>query len=148
VEIMPRKEMAMSRDWYLAHATIDQEWVRQLELQWENHYDIEILNPFWDIEREAEYMRAILNGYAESYGQDTSVVVERNRIGVLTCAKTLAIVTGNFTVGTIGEMAFGHSIGKEVVTIALNGHHKNYWIRELSSEVYVAVEEFEQMELQ
>jgi len=138
----------MSREWYLAHATVDRDWVRQLELQWEARYEVDFINPFWDVKREAEWIKAVKDGHASLYGQDFKLVVQQNRLGILTCEKTLAIVSGSFSVGTFGEMAFASSIGKDVITLALNGTHENYWLKEWSNEIYTTVEEFEEMELQ
>jgi len=133
------------RDYYGAHPFPSREEFRLWELETENHYDIEIVNPFYDLGRED--IKAVDEGLKERYDFDPATIVLRDITAMLSCQKVLVWINGEFSIGTIIEFIIAVFLRKETHVVVTNGHQDHPWIKYFATEIYTSFDEFVDNEL-
>lgn len=127
---------------YGAHPFNARTWFRQWELHLEALFEIQIINPFYDVNRED--ILAIDNGLKEKYDTNHELIVKADLGLVANADGVIAIVDGSFSIGTSMEMFFAKSMHKPVFVICTNGHEKHPWLRYVAEQIYTKAEDFEQ----
>ena len=128
---------------YLAHPFDARFEMRKWELATEVKYDIEIINPFYDITRED--VDVIDSGIAGRYERlNPQELVNRDLEAIYSCDELLAIVNGCLSYGTLMEIVYARLCDKDISIVCTNGHEKHPWLQYHADEVYTSLEEYEQ----
>ena len=138
---------------YLCHPFDSRYKMREWELKVEKLLGIEIINPFFDVERPdkniIETPDITLSSQStrkERYGlsdEDVDILVERDLKLIKECDGVIVIVDGSLSYGTIQEMVYAKNWGKLVCSIISNGHVGHPWLRYHSTEVFENLDKFE-----
>ena len=128
--------------YYLAHPHASRQDVRNWELHLEAHLGMDIVNPFYDLDRDD--IRAQDEGLRTPYEADATVVVERDKAAIMDCDGLIGIVDGSPSYGTIMEIGYAYDMGTPVFLIITNGMQNHYWLKYHSDKIYLSREEFEQ----
>jgi len=132
--------------YYFAHPWPSREAVRQKELEWESRYEIEIVNPFFDLNRDD--VAAIDELRITRRQLDCHTLVQRDLIAILSSDAVIAYINGDVSYGTIMEIFWAWVCHKPVYLIITNGNDDHPWLRECAEEIFLSFDEFEQEELQ
>jgi len=130
---------------YGAHPFTSRAVFRQKELEWESRYEIEIVNPFEDLNRDD--VQALDEHRITRSQLDCHKLVQRDLIAILSCDAVIAYVNGDVSYGTIMEIFFAWTMHKPVHLIITNGDFDHPWLRECCEDIYWSFDEFEQEEL-
>lgn len=128
--------------YYLAHPFDSRIEMRQKELQWEAAYEIEIVNPFYDLNRDD--VKAIDEGYTDRYFADPCQLVNRDLTAILNSNGVIAYVNGMLSYGTIMEIVWSHIFHIPVYLICTNGHHGHPWLKYHTEDIFISFEDFEE----
>jgi len=136
---------------YLAHPFSSRHKMREWELEVEKELGIEIINPFFDVERDdkdvIEDKKATLTTQStrkDRYGlsdEDCAVLVERDIDLIQESNGMIAIVDGSLSYGTIQEMVYARDCGILVYAVVSNGHIGHPWLRYHSTEIFTSLDE-------
>lgn len=137
---------------YLAHPFNSRLEMRIWELEMERLLGVEIVNPFYDVERpDKDVINApdvTLDSQStrkERYGlsdKDVEILVERDLKLIRECDGVIVIVDGSLSYGTIQEMVYAKLEGKLVYSIISNGHTGHPWLRYHSTKIFTDLGEF------
>ncbi len=128
--------------YYLSHPWDTRKMMRQWELRIEVDYDLEIINPFYDINRDD--VLAIDNGIAGRYERlDPEVIVSRDLTAIAQSDGVIAYVDGSVSYGTIMEMVYAYQLNRAISLICTNGHEDHPWLVFHSDRIYTSLEAFE-----
>lgn len=126
---------------YLAHPVLARDMVREWEPTFEIATGIELVNPFYDVERELDE-----DLDASEAGDYTSVdaikLVNLDLGAVYDTDFTVAFVTGDRSYGTIMEICYSHIAGKKVYIICTNGHETHPWLVYHAEKIFTTPEQF------
>ncbi len=125
---------------YLANPFPSRKEVRAWELSTEEITGIELLNPFYDVERSD--VVEIDAGRQAKYNIDPTEIVTGDLRAILSCDGIVAIINGSLSYGTIMEIVYAHSFGKNVYIICTNGHEKHPWLRYHAREIFTSLDQF------
>ena len=126
---------------YGAHPFDYRQWFRQWELHLEVKFDIEIINPFYDLSRDD--IKAIDEGLMGRYEPDPTEIVERDLGAIADSDGILCVINGSGSYGTPQEMVYAHLWGKPVFTLCLNGRERHPWLAYHSELICTSEEQFE-----
>jgi len=127
--------------YYLAHPFDSRKAMRQWELETEVQYDIEIINPFYDIGRCD--VEPIDDGTKARYeGLNSTELVNRDLSAIWSCGGVIAYVNGDLSYGTIMEIVYAKQFGREVHLICTNGQENHPWLLHHSDFIYTSLEDF------
>ena len=136
---------------YLAHPFNSRHKMREWELEVEKELGIELINPFFDVERDdkdvIEDKKITLTTQAtreERYALsdvDSCELVDRDIDLIGKSDGIIAIVDGSLSYGTIQEMVYAHMFGRKVYTVISNGHVGHPWLRYHSTRVFSKLDE-------
>ena len=127
--------------YYLAHPHASRKEIRVWELHLEVRYEMDIINPFYDLDRDD--IKAQDEGRRDMYSEDDKVVVERDKAAIRACDAVIAIVDGSPSYGTIMEIGYASDMGTPVHLICTNGKQDHYWLKYHSDHIYTSKQEFE-----
>lgn len=128
---------------YLAHPLDSRKQLREWELEIEKRLDIEIINPFYDTNRQDVEM--IDSGRKKRYEKlDESKIVQRDVAEIAKSDGIIAMVTGDISYGTIQEMVYANILQKKVYSIITNGHENHPWLKYHSDEIFLNKKDFEE----
>ena len=118
---------------YLAHPIIHRHEVRQQELLFEENTGIDLLNPFYDTDRED--IGAIDSGRTDRFGVSRDIV--ENDLKLIQEGDGLLYVPcGHESVGSAMEIAYAHHYCKPVYIIEAGELSKHIWLRYHATAVY------------
>jgi len=136
---------------YLAHPFSSRHKMREWELEMEKEWNLNIINPFFDVVREDKEIidkkDVTLTTQAtrkERYGltdEQCATLVERDVSLIKNSDGMIAIVDGSLSYGTIQEMVYAHKLGVPVYAVILNGHIGHPWLRYHSTKIFETLEE-------
>ena len=126
---------------YLAHPFNSRKDMRVWELHLETHKGMDIVNPFYDLDRDD--IEAVDGGFRPMYKEDATLVVERDKAAIRDCDAVIALVDGSPSYGTIMEIAYAFDMGTPVHLICTNGRQDHYWLKYHSDKIYLSLQEFE-----
>ena len=126
---------------YLAHPFSTRKEMRVWELHLETHFEVDILNPFYDLDRDD--VKAIDEGTRSVYSEDAKAVVERDKAAISKCDAMIAYVDGSRSIGTFMEIGYAYDMGTPVHLICTSGEQAHYWLKYHSDRVYLSLQEFE-----
>ena len=133
--------MNMYNKGYLAHPFDTRYEVREWELGFEEATGIELINPFYDIERtdvvEIDESRA---GRYEKL--DPEELVRRDLDAIDKGEFVVAFVTGALSYGTIMEIVYAKLFGLPVYIICTNGHEKHPWLVYHAEKIFTSKQDF------
>jgi len=139
--------------YYLAHPFNSRHKMREWELEIEKKFNIDIINPFFDVERNdkdvIENKANTLTSQStrkDRYGLDdyeVNELVERDLDLIQSCNGIIAIVDGSLSYGTIQEMVYAHLNKLNVYSVISNGHVGHPWLRYHSHKVFESLEDLE-----
>ena len=125
--------------------------MREWELEIEKELGIEIINPFFDVERED---RVVIDDEGitlttqstrkERYGlsdEDCVNLVWRDLDSINDSDGIIAIVDGSLSYGTIQEMVYARLMMLPVLAVVSNGHIGHPWLRYHSTELFETLDE-------
>ena len=113
---------------YLAHPFDYRKEARHWELGFEKRTGIELVNPFYDLERTD--VKEIDEDRAGRYEKlDHIKLVERDLTAIYDADFVVAFVTGDLSYGTIQEIVYSYLAGKPVFIIVTNGHEGHPWLK-------------------
>ncbi len=117
---------------YLAHPFDTRHYVRQQELMVEHLTGLELVNPFYDTDRQDAI--DIDEGRAGRYEKlDPLKLVSKDLAVIRSCSSLVAYVPdGFFQFGTPCECWYAMSIGREVSIISPE-HHEHPWIKYIAT---------------
>ena len=140
---------SLKRVFYLAHPLVLRHEIREKELAFEKRTGIELINPFYDTERDD--VKAIDAGTMQRFSEklDFKAIVENDLAAIDRAGGIVAIVRkGAISMGTPMEMWYTLSEGKQVFVICddeLKGHPWVIYVTTMSGGfVASSFEEFEQ----
>jgi hypothetical protein len=115
---------------------------RQWELQLESDYEIEIVNPFYDINRDD--IVAIDEERKDRFDTDSKQIVFRDVGAIQDCIDgMIAYLPPDAEIcGTFMEMVYANMLNRDVYTVCTNGNHNHPWIKEHSYDIFTSKEEF------
>lgn len=141
----------MKKKIYLCHPFDSRFLMRKWELVIEAEGKIEIINPFFDVEREDKDVlldtETTLSSQAtrkERYGltdEQCKNLVERDLDLINTSDGVIVIIDGNISYGTIQEMVYAYAYGKPIFAYIANGHSGHPWLRYHASKIFTDLEE-------
>jgi nucleoside 2-deoxyribosyltransferase len=115
-------------------------------LEVEKKFRVEIVNPFFDVDREDEAIikedgltLTSLSSRDERYGltdEQCDKLVNRDIKLITECDGIIAIVDGSLSYGTIQEMVYAKTLGLKVYSVVSNGHAGHPWLRFHSTKVF------------
>jgi len=118
----------MTQKYYLAHPLDSRKRIRKWELEMESKYDVELINPFYDVERE-EIKNIDVGRKGRYEGLDDIELVQRDVGFIANSDGIIAIIDGNISYGTIQEMVYAKILHKPVFSVITNGHHNHPWLK-------------------
>ena len=136
---------------YLGHPFNRREEIRLWELGFEAKHDVELLNPFYDVNREdvldkdndAFYPRE--KHYKKLVEDDINLIKDSDYL--------LAFISNPITIGTTQEIVYAKNMGKRVFVILsaedkttedeLKKIRNHPWLRYHSDRIFLGKEEFE-----
>ena len=130
---------------YGAHNFNLRHWFRQWELHLESKYEIQIVNPFYDVNRED--VKAVDDGLKPRYNGDYTIVVQSDLKLVEDSHAVIACIDGSFGLGTPMEMFYArHVLSKAVFAICPPEHIDHPWLRYVTElgQSYICAEDFEE----
>lgn len=128
---------------YLAHPFDSRHEMRQWELHLETALDIEIVNPFYDLERRD--VDEIDSGRASRYEKlNPAELVNRDINAIASCDGVIAYVNGDLSYGTIMEIVYANLTNVTVYLICTNGHHDHPWLKYHADHIFTSKDELEQ----
>jgi len=144
--------MKEKKKYYMGHPFDSRFKMREWELEIEKELDIEIINPFFDVERDdrevidekdvtldTQATRKDRYGLSdeeceELVGRDVDLIAESD--GMIT------IIDGSLSYGTIQEMVYAFEIHKKLVySVISNGHIGHPWLRRHSTKTFETLEQ-------
>ena len=131
--------------YYFAHPYATKEIVRGKELEWESRYDIEIVNPFFDLNRDD--VTALEELRITRRQLDCNTLVQKDLIAIQSCDAIIAYISGDRSIGTPMEVFFSWQLHKPVHAIVTCGEDDHPWLRRCCEEIYLSFDEFEHEEL-
>jgi nucleoside 2-deoxyribosyltransferase len=127
--------------YYLAHPFDSRIDMRVWELGLESRYDIEIINPFYDMPRND--VVSVDEGRRGRYEKIIPAdIVSRDVSCIARSDGVIAYVNGDLSYGTIMEIVYAHVLAKEVYLICTNGHAAHPWLAYHSTEMFESREGF------
>ena len=127
---------------YLAHPFDSRKRMREWEISIEKQSGINIINPFYDVERLD--VSLIDSGKREKYEKlDHVDIVERDLKAISRSDGTIAMITGDVSYGTIQEMVYSHLLSKPVYSLITNGQENHPWLRYHSSQIFTELDNLE-----
>lgn len=118
---------------YLAHPIIHRHEVRQQELLFERTTNIDLINPFYDTDRED--IGAIDNGRIDRYGVSLDIVENDLKL-IRESDGLLYVPCGHESIGSAMEIAYAYQFGKPVYVIEASDLSKHIWLRYHATAVY------------
>lgn len=152
----PRKkkdteEKPKFKKFYLAHPFGSREQLREWELKVEEKLCVEIVNPFYDVERpdkkvieEKGTNLDTIASRSDRYNlsdKECKKLVERDIELIKDCDYVIAIIDGSLSYGTIQEMVYADLHGKPLYAVVSNGHNGHPWLRYHASLVFEDLDE-------
>lgn len=138
-------------DRYLAHCWDDREWVQKWELATEVKFDIELINPFSDIDRPKDNSA---NRRERTYNiESPNALVCRDLNAIHKARGFLGILKSPNALGTPMEISYAwrHHLKQDTVNIdypveliVLNGEEKHPWLIFHSTAIFTSFEEYEE----
>jgi nucleoside 2-deoxyribosyltransferase len=130
--------------YYLAHPFDARHEIREWELATEVKYDIELVNPFYDVHRAD--VSAIDEGRHERYERlDPANIVKRDLDAIDDADGVIAFVDGSVSYGTPMEIMYSHCVHPDsTFIVCTNGHHDHPWLRYHSTRIFTSKQELEQ----
>ena len=125
---------------YLAHPFMSRKDVWIWEHEIEAEYGIELVNPFYDTDRED--IHRIDAGEMPRYTVSAGVVDDDLEL-IEDCDGIVAIIDGATSYGTIMEIVYAFLHNKSVYIICTNNHQEHPWLRYHADEIFTSREEFE-----
>lgn len=131
----------MKNQYYLAHPFYSRKRIRNWELEIENKKSIDLINPFYDVERKdvQDIDQGVENPYVKPYKE----IVEDDLELIESSIGVVAIVDKGAAVGIYQELVYAHNWEKDIHSIVLNGKEGHPWLKYHSNEIYNSLEDFE-----
>lgn len=127
---------------YLAHPLLSRENIRQWEQNFEKRTGIDLINPFYDIQRddgETDFEAGEKGHYDHC---DEKAIVNRDLAAILGSDFIVAFVTGVRSYGTIMEICYAYSMNKPVFLICENGYENHPWLVYHSDKIFTNTKDF------
>ena len=138
---------------YLAHPFDTRHRIREWELHIESITEIEIINPFFDVERNDAKLIESLGTTLDSevtrerrYGisdEAAAEIVDRDIEQIRRSDGLIVIVDGSLSYGTIQEMVYAMIYDKPVYAMISNGQILHPWLRYHYKEAFGTLKELE-----
>lgn len=126
---------------YLAHPFDSRKTVRIWEQKFERDTGIDLVNPFYDIERTD--VEEIDQNRAERYEKlDHIHLVERDLTAIYASDFIVAFITGDLSYGTIQEIVYAALAEKPVYLIVSNGHADHPWLKYHADKIFTNTADF------
>jgi len=127
---------------YLAHNLDTRHEIRKWELYIEKNYNVELVNPFYDLDRDdiADLDAGITSRW-ELDDKRCHMIVKRDLDAIDKCKGILAFVTGS--VGTTLEIGYAKATKKKIYVISEKFIH-HPWIKVYAQGKFATKEEFEE----
>ena len=130
--------------YYLAHPSDSRVEMRQWQLHMQVSFDTtEIINPFYDITR-ADITEIDAGNVGRYEKLNAEELVSRDLHAIEDSDGVIAYVNGDFSIGTIMEIAYASLYGLPVYIICTNGHEEHPWLKTHSEMIFTTIEECEQ----
>lgn len=131
----------MTKRLYLAHNLNIRKKIRKLELSIEEDYDIDLLNPFYDTDRDD--IHDIDSGKTTRWElpyQNCVNLVSKDKRNIDRCDALVAIIEKP-SIGTTLEIAYAKQYGKKVIVIS-EVYYQHPWIRVYADYTFKNIDEF------
>jgi len=139
------------KKYYMGHPFDSRFKMREWELEMEKELGIEIINPFFDVERDDRDVinekKVTLTTQAtrkDRYGlsdEECMELVHRDTLLICYSDGMIAIIDGSLSYGTIQEMVYAYDFGVPVYAVISNGHIGHPWLRYHSKETFESLEQ-------
>lgn len=131
---------------YLAHPVLTRKYVREWELEIEKKYNIDLINPFYDVGGpECENIRRLDNGESlKLFFKYEQYLVHRDIATIANSDFLIAVIDGSTSYGTIMEICYAHQLHKPVYLIITNGEENHSWLKFHSTKIYTSFISFEE----
>ena len=127
---------------YLAHPFDARKWIREWELGFEKRTNIDLVNPFYDVERRD--IEEIDLGRHERYEKiNSKELVLRDVNKIYNSDGMISFVTGDLSYGTLMEMVYNHLIDHPNYMYVSNGHQDHPWLKYHSTKIFTDLGELE-----
>lgn len=131
---------------YLAHSLEVRKTIRKLELQLEKKFNIELVNPFYDVDRpEIKRMDKGKQNRLDFTLKKCIKIREKDLDLIINCDGLLCIVfKSNKMIGSFKEMCFAYENNKPVYLISFEKYARNHlWNRaETLDKTFKSIKEF------
>jgi len=130
---------------YLAHPLSSRHHMRKWELEMEDKYQVNIINPFYDL--TFENVKKLDEGMElkEWMGQSSDELVLDDIHVISGCDALIALIDGSTSYGTIMEIAYAHALGIKVYAVVTNGYENHPWLMYHCDEIYIDLEDLEEV---
>jgi hypothetical protein len=125
---------------YLAHPLLHRHRVREIELEIEEETGLDLLNPFYDVERDE--VTAIDAGTQDRWFGDPNIIVPRDLGNLKDCDGLLALPCGGGGLGMYMEIVYASTWGKPVYIIEGTELSKHIWLRFHAKKIFPNFTEF------
>jgi len=127
---------------YLAHPFSSRKEIREWELKIEKKIGIELINPFYDLNRKD--VSRIDSGASEKFeGLNHTEIIQRD-VGYIAISNgVVSIVNGETSYGTVQEMVYSKILQKPNYCLVTNGYENHPWIKYHSTKIFTKIEKLE-----
>lgn len=128
---------------YLAHCFHTRKTVRKIELQIEKEFNVELVNPFYDLDRED--IKKLDKGIElNRTKKDCQFVRQRDLNNILASDGLLAIIFDlDKMIGTLKEMCFAYENGIKVYLVSYDVYARNHlWNVVESYLIFSSIKQF------
>jgi len=127
---------------YFAHSLNHRKEYREIELDLESKYDVELINPFYD--RDRDDIENIDNGNTTRWElplENCKNIVSRDLASVKESDGFFTIINKP-SIGTTLEMGYAKQLGKPIVVVS-EIYKDHPWIRVYADHKFANIDEFE-----
>ena len=129
---------------YLAHPFDSRHELREWELEVEKSTGLEIVNPFYDIDRGTD-ISDVDEGRSVRYSSGKhKAIVTRDVKAIRKTDGVIAFVTGDLSYGTIQELVYAYLDSAPVYLVCTNGHEEHPWLVYHTTKIFTSREELEE----
>jgi len=127
---------------YLAHPFSSRKEIREWELKIEEKTGIEMINPFYDLNRK-DVLR-IDSGLSEKFEDLNHFEIIQRDVGHIAISDGIvSIINGKPSYGTVQEMVYSKILQKPNYCLVTNGYEDHPWLKYHSTKIFIKRKDLE-----
>ena len=127
---------------YTSHPFDFRREFRKWELHIESKFEVELINPFYDIHRD-DVKLIDEEGITRYELLDHKEVVERDIAAIKDSDAVITVISGHTSYGTPMEMVYARIYHKPNYLVCMSGREGHPWLKYFSSDIFLTLDELE-----